>query len=688
MSTTTETQELLDRLQTFLRRYYKDDLAILAQNYPSSQSLAIDWMELYAFDRDVAEDVLEQPDIMLDYLAEAVRLYDQPIDLELSDVQVQVENARREALAINETRSEHVGEYIAVNGQVAKTSAVHPKLVDAAFECQRCGTKAYIGQTGEGLQEPHECQGCERQGPFTIDYSESEFVNHQAIRLQEPPEKSKGGEGEHLDVDVVGDLVGVASPGDRVDLSGIYRVSPPSGKEKSTRLTPYLDGRAIEIEQADFEEIEVDEYLADIDAIASGEDGDPYELLKQSIAPKVHGMDDIKEALILQLFGGWRHIHPDGNVDRGDSHVLLVGDPGSGKSTLLRAVEEISPRSVFASGKGLTKAGATAAAVRDNFGDTEWGLEAGALVLANKGVACIDEIDKVNEDAVASLHSALESQRVSINKAGINATLPAQTALLAAGNPTYGRFDENEGIAQQIDLAPTLISRFDLIFIVTDDPDKEEDREIAEHIIRSRQTIGKMQQGRDVDDADREAIEPALDRDLMRAYVAHAKQSVYPTIDDPEVEEALVDFFTDLRSIGGPDSPVPVTFRKLEAIQRLAEASARVRLSQTVEREDVRRAISLVRKTMQDVGVDPETGQLDVDVIETGSSKTQRDRIKTVRTLIAEVSSDYEQGAPVDEVLERAEDIGIEPSKAEHEIDKLRDRGEAYEPSTGHLRLT
>jgi len=687
MSTAATEHELTEQLQTFLRRDYKDELGKLAMNYPTRKSFAVDWADLYAFDRDLAEDFVENPDLMLDHFAEAVRLYDLPVDIELKDVQVQVENARRGALSINETRSEHIGEYIAVNGQVAKTSAVHPKLEEAAFECQRCGTITRIVQSGDGLQEPHECK-CERKGPFVIDYAKSEFANHQAIRLQEPPETAKGGEGEHIDVNVVGDLVGVASPGDRVDLSGVYRVSPPSGKDKSTRLTPYLDGCAIEIEQADFEEIDVDEYLADIDAIASGEDGDPYELLKQSIAPKVHGMDDIKEALILQLFGGWRHKHPDGNVDRGDSHVLLVGDPGSGKSTLLRAVEEISPRSVFSSGKGLTKAGATAAAVRDDFGSTEWGLEAGALVLANKGVACIDEIDKVSEDAVASLHSALESQRVSINKAGINATLPAQTALLAAGNPTYGRFDENEGIAQQIDLAPTLISRFDLIFIVTDDPEEKRDREIAEHIIRSRQTVGKIQQGREVDDADREAIEPALDRDLMRAYVAHAKQSVYPTIDDPEVENALVDFFTDLRAIGGPDSPVPVTFRKLEAIQRLAEASARVRLSQTIEREDVRRAISLVRKTMQSVGVDPETGKFDVDVIETGSSKTQRDRIKTVRTIIEEVSGEYSQGAPVEEVLSKAEDIGIDPSKTEHEIEKLRQRGEAYEPQSGHVRLT
>ena len=356
---------------------------------------------------------------------------------------------------------------------------------------------------------------------------------------------------------------------------------------------------------------------------------------------------------------------------------------------LLRAVEELAPRSVFASGKGLTKAGATAAAVKDDFGSAQWGLEAGALVLANKGIACIDELDKVNEDAVSSLHSALESQRVSVNKAGINATLPAQTALLAAGNPEYGRFDRYESIAEQIDLAPTLISRFDLIFTVTDDPDEEKDRDIAQHIVRGRQTVGRLQQGRDVDEADREAIEPTVERETLRAYIAHAKQTVFPTIEDPEVESALIDFFTGLRTVGGQDdSPVPVTFRKLEAIQRLAEASARVRLSDTIEMEDVKRATTLVTKTMRDVGVDPETGEFDADVVETGTSKTQRDRIKTVKQIIAELEAETAHGAPIDEIISKAEENGINEAKTEHEMEKLSQRGEIYEPETGYIRTT
>jgi replicative DNA helicase Mcm len=690
MSRSTTHQELTDRFQKFLRGHYHEDVLELANKFPrEQQSIEVDWMDLYKTDRDLAEDLVDQPDRLLELFDEALRTYDLPIDINLAGACVSVENARHESMEIGEMRARHIGEYVAINGQVSKTSAIHPKVNEAAFECQRCGTLTYIVQKG-GFQEPHECEGCERQGPFVIDFEQSDLIDHQAVRLQEPPESSKGGEGEHIDVDFEGGIVGCVSPGDRVNLSGIYRVKQETkGNEKTRRMEPFLDGRAAEIEQADFEEIDVAPHLDRIHELAAGEDGDPYELLASSLAPKIRGRDTIKEALILQLFGGWRHEHPDGTIDRGDSHVLLIGDPGAGKSMLLRAVEELAPRSVFASGKGLTKAGATAAAVKDDFGSAQWGLEAGALVLANKGIACIDELDKVNEDAVSSLHSALESQRVSVNKAGINATLPAQTALLAAGNPEYGRFDRYESIAEQIDLAPTLISRFDLIFTVTDDPDEEKDRDIAQHIVRGRQTVGRLQQGRDVDEADREAIEPTVERETLRAYIAHAKQTVFPTIEDPEVESALIDFFTGLRTVGGQDdSPVPVTFRKLEAIQRLAEASARVRLSDTIEMEDVKRATTLVTKTMRDVGVDPETGEFDADVVETGTSKTQRDRIKTVKQIIAELEAETAHGAPIDEIISKAEENGINEAKTEHEMEKLSQRGEIYEPETGYIRTT
>jgi DNA replicative helicase MCM subunit Mcm2 (Cdc46/Mcm family) len=340
----------------------------------------------------------------------------------------------------------------------------------------------------------------------------------------------------------------------------------------------------------------------------------------------------------------------------------------------------------------------TAAAVQDDFGDgQQWTLEAGALVLADKGIAAVDELDKMNPDDRSAMHEGLEQQEISISKAGINATLKSRCSLLGAANPKYGRFDQYEPIGEQIDLEPALISRFDLIFTVTDQPDPEEDANLADHIIntnyagelhtqRTNTTNSNFTQEQ-VDEAT-EDVAPEIEPELLRKYIAYAKRTCYPTMTD-EAKQAIRDFYVDLRAKGADeDAPVPVTARKLEAIVRLSEASARVRLSDTVELEDAERVIEIVRSCLQDIGVDPETGQFDADVVETGRSKTQRDRVKNIRQLINDIEDEYEQGAPVDEVLGRAEDVGMDRSKAEHEIEKLRRQGEVYEPSSGHLRTT
>jgi replicative DNA helicase Mcm len=315
----------------------------------------------------------------------------------------------------------------------------------------------------------------------------------------------------------------------------------------------------------------------------------------------------------------------------------------------------------------------TAAAVSDDFGDTEWGLEAGALVLADGGIACVDEIDKMQSDAVSSMHDALESQQVHVNKAGINATLNARTSLLAAGNPKDGRFERYRPKGEQIDMGPTLLSRFDLMFMVSDEPDREDDADVVEHMVQSRQAAGRHTKGEELSDEEQQRVEPAIDRSVMRAYVAHAKQLCRPIIEDDEVAERLKQFFVEFRAGAGKqddDSPIPVTFRKVEAIQRLAESSARVRLSDTVEIEDVERAIKLVTKSMKQVGYDPESGEFDADIIETGQSKSQRERRETVLALVEELD-----GTTVEEIAEKVE---FEQELLEHDIKTLKQEGRIY----------
>jgi len=378
------------------------------------------------------------------------------------------------------------------------------------------------------------------------------------------------------------------------------------------------------------------------------------------------------------------------------THTYVSNGVVSHNSQMLQYVQNIAPRSVYTSGKGSSAAGLTAAAVRDDFGEgQQWTLEAGALVLADQGIAAVDELDKMDSNDQSAMHEALEQQEISVAKAGINATLKSRCSLLGAANPTYGRFDQYEPIGEQIDLDPPLVSRFDLIFTVTDKPNEEEDRRLAEHILRTNYA-GELNTHRtemtssNIEESEVEAVvedvAPDLDAEFLRKYIAYSRRNCFPTMSD-DAKEAIENFYVDLRSKGADeDAPVPVTARKLEALVRLAEASARVRLSDTVEKSDADRVIEIVRSCLKDIGVDPETGEFDADVVETGTSKTQRDRIRGIKDIVGELQDEYDDGAPIEEVLDEAETNGMERSKAEHEIDKLKQKGELYQPNKNHLR--
>jgi len=695
---TAESTELIDRFEEFYRTYYRNEIGELAQKYPSEQrSLHVSWGDLYQFDPDLADDYQSQPSQLQEYAEEALRVYDLPIDVGLGQAHVRID--LDDPTEIRAIRAHHRGQLLSVRGIVRKATDVRPKIQQAAFECQRCGTLTRIPQTGGDFQEPHECQGCERQGPFDINFDQSEFVDAQKLRVQESPEGLRGGETpQSIDVHIEDDITGKVTAGDHVRTTGILHLDQQGdGQQKSPIFDVYMDGLSIEVEDEQFEDMDITETDKSAIVELSSQD-DIYEQMVESIAPSIYGYDQEKLAMLLQLFSGVTKHLPDESRIRGDMHLLFIGDPGTGKSQLLQYIRHIAPRSVYTSGKGSSSAGLTAAAVRDDFGDgQQWTLEAGALVLADRGIAAVDEIDKMRSEDRSAMHEALEQQTISVSKAGINATLKSRCSLLAAANPKYGRFDRYESIGEQIDLEPALISRFDLIFTVTDEPDPEKDANLADHIIktnyagelntqRTRMTAANVSQ--DAVDAVTEEVAPTIDPDLLRKYIAYAQREVFPTMTE-EAKEAIREFYVDLRAQGaGEDAPVPVTARKLEALVRLAEASARVRLSDAVELEDAERVIEIVRSCLKDIGVDPETGEFDADVVETGTSKSQRDRIRNVRALIEDVGSEYDEGAPIEEVLSRADEVGLDREKAEHEIEQLKRKGEVYEPRTDHLRTT
>jgi len=448
-----------------------------------------------------------------------------------------------------------------------------------------------------------------------------------------------------------------------------------------------MDVNSVEKEQVEFEEIEVTEEDARL-IRETGASPDIFRMITASIAPSMYGMYVEKEALALQLFSGVPKVMPDGRRIRGDIHVLMVGDPGIGKSELLSYMSRLSPRGIYATGKSSTAAGLTASAVRDEFGEGRWTLEAGALVLADLGLACIDEIEKMNPQDRSAIHEAMEQQRISVAKAGITAVLQSRCAVLAAANPKFGRFDEHKYISEQIDLPPALLSRFDIIFSMIDRPQADRDRELADHILKGHR-VGEIRKRREAGlvteetQALEEPYTPHLNPDFLRKYVAYAKR-IYPIM-TTEAMSVIEKKYLDIRKTGeAAGSSVPITPRQLEAIIRLAEAGARIRLSEAVTVDDADRAVRIVEYWMGKVA--GEEGRFDIDIIQTGISQSQREQIISIRDIINELAGP-EGVADYEDIVRLAQERGIPPAKVDSWLKRWAQEGEIYSPVKNKYKL-
>ncbi|MCD4704343.1 MAG: minichromosome maintenance protein MCM [Methanosarcinaceae archaeon] len=689
-----------EKFKEFLKRYCWDDILHLANEYPDVRSITVNFTDLEQFERELADALLDRPDEVIPSAEEALRQIDIPIEKTLNDAHVQFINIPNK-IPIRDLRSKHLLHFVALEGMVRKATEVRPKITDAAFFCRLCEQVTHVPQDGPKFIDnmPCENENCGRKGPFKLLIEESTFVDAQKLQIQESPESLKGGEQpQGIDVDAENDLAGIVKPGDRLIINGVLRSHQRTLRDgKSPFYDLVLHCNSIEYVEQEYDELVItpeDEEKI----LALSKDPHIYDNMIKSIAPSIYGYEDIKEALALQLFSGVAKHLPDGSRVRGDIHMLLVGDPGIAKSQLLRYMVKISPRGVFASGKSASSSGLTAAAVKDDLGDGRWTLEAGALVMADMGIAAVDEMDKMSKEDKSALHEAMEQQTISVAKAGILATLKSRCALLGAANPKYGRFDKYEGLAEQINMAPALISRFDLIFIMLDVPEKTKDSRIANHILKSHYAGELYEQMENLPtsavtqgqvDTFMEVIKPVIDTEIMRKYVAYSRRNIYPILEN-DAREHLVKFYLDLRLQGeGKDAPVPVTARQLEALVRLSEANARIRLSNTATLDDAIRTTQIVLSCMKQVGVDPDTGALDVDVIASGTSKSQRDKIHGLKDVIKRVGDRHPGGkAPLEEVYAEADEEGIDREHAEDLITRMRQKGDIFKPDNKHVRLT
>lgn len=686
----TETVEIVDyreRFVSFLKEFqdskgafkYRDAMSSMASQ--GMTSLVVDFEDVISFDPDLAKDIKERPLELLPKINAAI--YD-AMRAENMQYAAKIKNFKArfrkldEVVPLRSLKSANMGKLIMVEGIITRASAVKQLLKTAVYQCPRCGEKIVLEQTGNILMPPSQCtnQDCARKGYFRLLPEESVFVDWQLISVQEKPEELPPGQlPRSVEGILQGDIVDTSRPGDRVSLVGILQAKQEF-TSRGFRLATFSSGieaNHLEISERGTEEVAITpEDEKAIKKLAS--DPNLYDKLIGSIAPSIYAYDEIKEAVAYQLAGGVTKTMPDGIKIRGDINILLVGDPGTAKSQLLQYVSRIAPRGVYTSGKGSTAAGLTATVIRDkNTG--EFFLEAGALVIADKGIACIDEIDKMRPEDRSAIHEAMEQQTISIAKAGIVVQLNARSSILAAANPSFGRYVPQKTISENInDLPVTILSRFDLIFTLLDRPDELKDRKMTEHILNLHRGI-------------RVTKESPIDPELLKKYIYYVRKHGSPKIGE-EASKAIEDFFLEMRAMGqGADSPVPITMRQLEAVIRLSEARAKLALKKEVSKEDVQAVIRLLKTFLKQVGIDSSTGKIDIDTIMVGHPKSQGDKMAQLFDIFREMEKENE-GRPVrkEALIERAGLEGLDRKFVERAVIEWINQGVIYEPKHGELK--
>lgn len=675
--------------EDFLRQYYHDEILELVRDYADRTILYVDWMDLYRFDDDpaseddsLAEQFLTKPEPVLKHLTAALREYDIPIDVPFDRAKVRVVGLNdADVYSPLELKEEHSGNYIGVKGEIAQATNPVEKIKIASFECQRCGTDTRVPQEGTEWQEPHECKGCERQGPFQIDYDESEFVNYCKLQIKTPPDQRSGNAQGQIDAEVEGELVYegdehvglVARAGEKAIVYGVVERAQRKGQNANEQLFErYLDVHGVEFVE-DEDDVNIKEHKEEFKRLADRDDA--VDLFAESLAPELHATDEWEAALqlgVAYLFGAPRIDVPQGPTFRGDIHAMILSDYGMGKSTYNEAIKEFSPHAIKKSVTGISSdVGLLAAAVKDDFGDGQWTIKPGVLVRGNGGHVILDEIDKTDAD-LARMNDALEGeQMVDIDKAGQSVTYESRVGLLATGNPMNGRFNQHEPIADQLGIKQSLLSRFDGIITMRDTPNRSDDKAIAE-------TQGKAYiEAQQAEHGQRDEFD-MLDRDVSvdvgRAWIAYARENVNPMLKWDQFEQIREWYAEEVRTLNetfredegeGMDMPVPATARVVEATIRFSVAFARVHLRDEVADADVERAMNL-SKTL--VGQNFDGEKFTPQQVRGGEYEQAEPKVKSVL-------NDARKPMDVSEVAEAA---GVEESKAEHALDKLSQKGKIY----------
>nr|CAD1823671.1 unnamed protein product [Ananas comosus var. bracteatus] len=622
------------------------------------ESLDVDARHVFDYDPDLYGKMVRYPlevlaifDIVLmDLVARIDPLFEKHIQTRIFNL--------KSSVCMRNLNPSDIEKMVSVKGMIIRCSSIIPEVKEAVFRCLICGyySEPILVDRGR-VSEPTRCgrQECLAMNSMTLVHNRCRFVDKQIVKLQETPDEiPEGGTPHTVSILMHDKLVDAGKPGDRVEITGIYRamsvrIGPTQRTVKSIFKT-YID--CLHLKKTDKSRLHIEDtvecnnnssstHKAGDDEMPDYQDKveklkelsklpDIYDRLTGSLAPNIWELDDVKRGLLCQLFGGNALKLPSGASFRGDINILLVGDPGTSKSQLLQYIHKLSPRGIYTSGRGSSAVGLTAYVTKDpETGETV--LESGALVLSDRGVCCIDEFDKMSDNARSMLHEVMEQQTVSIAKAGIIASLNARTSVLACANPSESRYNPRLSVIDNIHLPPTLLSRFDLIYLILDKPDEQTDRRLAKHVVslhfQNPETV----------------VQDVLDLPTLVAYISYARKNIHPQISDEAAEE-LTRGYVDMRRRGNtPGSRkkvITATARQIESLIRLSEALARMRFSEWVELRDVREAFRLLEVALQQSATDHSTGTIDMDLIMTGISASERMRrenlVAATRNLIME----------------------------------------------------
>jgi replicative DNA helicase Mcm len=684
MSSYDESQE---RFEEFLRTY-KDDQGgqtywtkVQQMSINDETSLSIDFQDLISFDNVFMALAAESPPKFLATVNNALIAVLQVEDPDyVSSIDTSLLKARitnySEHVPLRAIRAKHIGKLVRVSGIMMRASEVKPLLVQAMFQCRICDEKIPQTQEEGRYTEPVRCPLCDKKTPMRLLAQESQFRDWQKVRIQESPDELPPGQmPRSIDIILEGDIVDISRPGDLVKVTGILETTPDFSRRGGRLATfnVFIDANGVEISEKEHEQIEIsEEDEKQIRELAE----DPYvhARIVASIAPSIQGHESIKESIALLLFGGVSKTLADGTKLRGKSNILMIGDPGTGKSQILKFVSGLAVRALYTSGKGSSAAGLTAAVIHDADSGAMT-LEAGALVLADQGIACIDEFDKMDPTDRTAIHEAMEQHTVSIAKAGIVATLNARTSILAAANPTLGRYESSLSVQDNIRLPFTILSRFDLIWIMVDTIEATRDRELAQFILNMHQ----MKRAKDAPSI------PPVSQEFLKKYIGYANRYVIPQL-TPEAAEVIENFYVDLRKSAEGGAAVPITARQLESLVRLSEARARMALQPKVSKEDAKAAVRLMEESLRMVALDRITGKIDIDMVMSKMSSSQRGASDIILKALRDMEAEGTSTVNMDALIQRAVSMGLAKEQAEGTIEKLLKEGDLYSPKEGKIR--